>query len=125
MKKLILTAAAAASLAMLSNAAQAQCMIYSEPNYQGAAGIIQPNDIVHFYKQDTSKDYSSYFRYFYDPSWKNNLRSSKTTNSCILMLNQDEDAALKSKVNFSGETPDNNLSNIMSAQCFCEKLLKD
>lgn len=110
---------------MMSTAAFAQCMIYSQPNYQGASGIIQPNDVVHFYKQDTSKGYSSYFRYFYDPSWKNNIRSSKTTNSCGLYLFPENDAAAGPRLKFDGETPNNNMSKVMSAQCFCANLLKD
>jgi hypothetical protein len=67
MKKLALTVAAASAFAMLSNAAFAQCMIYSQPNYKGAAGIIQPNDMVVFGKELQAGDVSQGVRKFFDP----------------------------------------------------------
>jgi hypothetical protein len=118
MKKLILTSAAAASLAMLSSGAYAQCMIYSQPNYQGAAGIIQPNDAVLFDKKLQSKEPAEGTREFFDPSWLNNLESSKTTNSCKLVL-MIGDEQIVTGYHVTGDTPKHEHSNSRGAYCKC------
>jgi hypothetical protein len=117
MKKLILTAAAAASLAMLSSAAQAQCMIYSEPNYQGAAGIVQPNDVVVFHDHNLKNN--SHFRYFTDKSWFNNIRSSKTTGTCELGKNSQKGGLVVNEVRLKGDHPNHDSNMAAMVACYC------
>ncbi|WP_040877937.1 hypothetical protein [Kaistia granuli] len=118
MKKLALTVAAASALAMVSNAAYAQCMIYSQPNYQGAAGIIQPNDVVFFHSNGTSGLEKEY-RAFNDPSWLNNLKSSKVAGSCKLIIY--EDAKFPStRSDYRGETPKHKYDEAGVAVCDCK-----
>jgi hypothetical protein len=75
--------------------------------------------MVHFYKQDISKYYSSNSRYFYDPSWKNNLRSIKTTKYCQLNLKDEEYSGPFNQYPFWGEIPETRLLKVMSAHCLC------
>jgi hypothetical protein len=118
MKKLILTAAAAASLAMLSNAAQAQCMIYPERYYKGGEGIIQPNDFVVFTKELSEEEAPEGYRVYFDPSWLNNLNSSRTTNSCILArIGHARD--LSGVVKAKGNTPNFETKEVVGAFCAC------
>jgi hypothetical protein len=117
MKKLILTAAAAASLAMLSNAAHAQCMIYSEPNYQGAAGIIQPNDMVLFHTNETG-DFEKRDRVFKDPIWLNNIKSSKVKTFCTLIIFEEINTSRRSRA-YIGDTPKYKTDVSVAASCLC------
>lgn len=101
---------------MVSNAAYAQCTIYSQPNYQGAAGIIQPDDQVLFFDYDTT-EINKKVRTFIDKSWLNNIRSSKATSACTLVIF--ESAHLPTKLRL--EAGPNHTSNIAGgAACDCK-----
>jgi hypothetical protein len=118
MNKLISTAVAAVSLTMMSTAAFAQCMIYSQPNYQGAAGIIQPNDVVFFHSNGTSGLEKEY-RAFNDPSWLNNLKSSKIAGSCKLII-YENDKFPSTRSDYRGETPQHKNNGAGTAVCDCK-----
>jgi hypothetical protein len=119
MKKLILTAAAAASLAMLSNAAQAQCTIFSERYYKGAEGIIQPNDIVIFDKSIDRDAINTKLRVYFDSQWLNNVGSSMTTNSCrIGRISDASDLAGFSVTR--GNTPTYATKEVVAVACACQ-----
>lgn len=118
MKKLALTVAAASALAMLSNAAFAQCMIYSQPNYQGAAGIIQPNDVV-FFHNDGTGGLEKKYRAFTDRSWLNNLQSSKVTSSCKLTIYGNY-SFLSQISTYNGDTPKHKDLAAAAAVCDCK-----
>lgn len=88
MSRFIRTAVATVSLTMMSTAAFAQCMIFSEPNYQGAQGVIQPNDYVKFFEGGEGKSQhkgSEGARTFTDVSWRDKIGSTKVTNGCSLV----------------------------------------
>lgn len=118
MNRLIRTAVATISLTMMSTAAFAQCMIYSQPNYQGAAGIIQPNDVVFFHNNGTSGLEKEY-RAFNDASWLNNLKSSKVAGSCKLIIY--EAAKFPStRSDYRGDTPKHKNDGAGTAVCDCK-----
>lgn len=119
MNKFVRTAVATVSLTVMSTAAFAQCMIYSEPNYQGDAGIIQPNDLVMFKENQLKKDLPDGFRTYFDKSWLNNLKSSKTTNSCKLMRIGKFGNPLVAEVT-TGDVSNYKTDEVIGAGCGCE-----
>lgn len=64
------------------------CEIFSQAGFQGTQGLIIANDMVRFQPEtDAARNVSGTpaQRVFFDASWLNNIRSVKTTPSCILI----------------------------------------
>lgn len=119
MNRFIRTAVVTVSLTMMSTAVFAQCMIYSEPNYKGAEGTIQPNDAVYFHSNATSGPIESEYRVFKDPSWLNNVNSSKVTGSCKLIIY--EGATFPTtRSDYTGNTPQHKNNGAGTAVCHCK-----
>lgn len=96
MKHYILSAAAALAVTVLSSSAYAQCMIYEKADFQGAGGVIQPNDLVKFFEGDVQfSGVPADTRTFTDASWLNNIGSVKLTNGCEMITYDEPDASTK------------------------------
>lgn len=130
MKKYISVALAAIATIAVTNAAFAQCFIYSGTNYEGQGGIIQPNDFVKFYDGEVGSfpnGVKADARVFTDVSWLNNIRSAKVTNGCYLLTFDKASGDVKhSRFVKDSPTLEANMTNVVptemaSAFCSCEQ----
>lgn len=109
---------AAACMAMFAGAANAECSIFENFNYEGKSGVVQNNDLLRFTDDSRSLITDRKVREFRDPSWLNLISSVKVTPGCKAVFWNEKG----SHFFFSADTPEfpqehNDKSIAISCDC--------